>query len=171
MANTQILTSKFLSLRGQCWVHGEHGRLLFGASRPKIFSKIIELKDPLGLVVATINPQPWKTRPTWDVSTNSGDFKIKKDIQSFERLYRIETGLFDGAVIEGGDFDRQFRIRYKDKILAQGREQAFSLIAKNVIEVMDGSEHINLLSAVVSIIIAKQKQKQRTGTHRNRKHR
>lgn len=92
--------------------------------------------------------------------------KSKKKIQSFERLYRIEAGLFDGAVIEGGDFDRQFRIRYDDKILAQGSEQAFSLIAKNIIEVMDCSEQINLLSAVVSIIITKEKQ--RAGANRNR---
>lgn len=159
MANTQVLTSKFLSLRGQRWIHGVHGRLLFEASRPKIFGRTIELKGPLGLVAATIIPQPWKPRPTWEIRSTSGDYRIKRQIKSIERLYHIETGIFDGAVIEGGHFDRQFRIRHDDRILAQASEEAFSLVAKNVIEVMDGSEQVNILSAVVSIIISTEKQK------------
>lgn len=159
MANTQVLTSKFLSLRGLRWIHGVHGRLLFEASRPRIFGRKIELKNPLGLVVATINPQPWKPKPTWEVNTNGGDYRIKRQIKPFARLYQIETGSFDGAIIESGHFDQQFRIRHNDRILAQASEEAFSLIAKNVIEVMDGSEQVNLLSAVVSVIISTEKQK------------
>jgi hypothetical protein len=159
MANTQVLTSKFLSLNGQRWIHGLHGRLLFEASRPRIFGRIIELKNPLGLVVATINPQPWKPRPTWEISMNSGSYAIKRQVKSFGRLYHIEAGMFDGAVIEDGDFDRQFRIQHHDRILAQASEVAFSLIAKNVIDVMEDDEQVNLLAAVVSVIISTEKQR------------
>ena len=164
MANTQVLTSKFLSLRGQRWIHGVHGRLLFEASRPRIFGRKIELKDPLGLVVATINPQPWKPRPTWEISTNSGDYNIKRQITPFERLYHVVAGMFDGAVIEGAHFDRLFRIHHNDKVLAQASEEAFSLIAKNVIDIMDDREQVNLLIAIVSVIISTEKQK--AGTDR-----
>jgi len=158
MANAQILTSKFLSLRGQRWIHGEHGRLLFQASRPRIFGRAIEIKNPLGLVVATINPQLWKSHPTWEVITSDSNYNIKRRIKSFERLYYIEGGMFDGALIEGENFDRQFRISHHNKIIAQANEQLFSLIAKSTIEVMDGSEHASLLTAVVSIIISTEKQ-------------
>lgn len=75
-----------------------HGRLLFEAFRPRIFCRIIELKEALGLVVATINPQLWKPLPTWEISTNSGDYKIKRQIKSLERLYHVEAGMFDGAI-------------------------------------------------------------------------
>lgn len=107
------------------------------------------------------------SHPTWEVIAGNDSYKIKQKIKSFERSYYVEGGLFDGVIVEGGHFDQQFRIRHGDQILAQASEEVFSMKEKHVIDVLDGSEQINLFSAVVSIIISEEKQQARA--NRNQK--
>ena len=117
--------------------------------------------------MATINPQPWKSPPCWQISSGNDNYTIKQNIKSFQRFYQIEAGLFDGVIVEGGQYDQQFRIRHGDEILAHANEEMHSLKGKHVIDVMDGSEQINILSAVVSVIISKEKQDSRSGHDRS----
>lgn len=168
MTNIQVLTRKFLSLRDVHWIHDEQGKLLFEASRPKVFGKLIELKNSTGAVIASINPQVWKSHPTWQISTKQGDYAIKRNKKSFERLYYIEGGLFDGTFIEGINHDTHFRIRHDEQVLAQASEEAFSVKAKHVVEVTDTRDEAQILAALVSVIISKEKQQARNNQNNNR---
>ena len=167
MASTLILSSKLLSLWDQRWIHDEHGVMLYESSRPKMFGRTVELKNPAGVVVATIDPQTWKSRPTWEISTANNNYAIVQNIKSYQRFYQISAGPFDGVIIEGGDFDQQFRIRLGDEILAQASEEMFSLTSKHVVNVLVDNEDIQILSAVVGIILVKEKQKSRTKQSQN----
>jgi len=133
--------------------------LLHTASRRKFFGRRVDLKDAAGSTVATLDPQAWKSDPTWLISSSGIEYAIKRKKKSFERSYWIEGGPFSGAVIEGGYFDTKFRIRLSDHIIASATENdAFSLTALHTVDVFDTSESAQILTACVGVMVVKEKQ-------------
>ena len=161
MDEQQILTSSLFSLRGIRWIHNQHGELQYAARRPKIFGRAIEIFDASGQVKATIDPQVWKSFPTWVISTPAYECKIKRKIKSFERSYWIEDGPFNGALIEGESLDLKYRIQWENKIIAHASAaDPFSATAKHVVTVLDKSDEARLLIACVGVIIVRDKHRE-----------
>lgn len=156
-----ILSSELFSLRGQVWIKNIDGKVLFGAKRASVFSKELRIRNTSGEQLISLLPQPWKVDPSWQIGGQLGDFVIKREKKSFERSYWLESGQFDGAVIEGGSQDTAFRIRHNDKVIAQARQASLSLKSEHTIDVEDESYEALLLTSLAAIVVLKEKQASR----------
>ena len=162
-----IVTNKAFSLKAQCWVHDDQQNLLFDAHKAGVFSKTTVLVDTRSDSKTSITDQRWKPDAPWLIEGELGQFQIKRNVRSITRNYWIEGGVFDGATVQADSPDYGYRIAHADQTIAVGYEKRLSLKSEQKLELKVTTSNALLLSAVVAIVVSREKQEQRSGMNQN----
>lgn len=111
-----------------------------------------------GLEVAVFKRKLWTWLSTWNVSMGEDSFQLRRKSWTLRRHILIEGGSFDGAVMTGSLFDRQFEVTWRGRVLARAQGKFLTLRERHDIEVLDHSPQAVLFIAVLMANLLMEKQ-------------
>lgn len=147
------IANKILSLHGQMLINGSNDEQRYSAKGE------FALYCPTWTInngeknVATIKRKSWSITPIWNVSSDFGEFFIKRKLFSWKRNYYIFNGPYDGAVVEGSFWRSSLEIAHNGKRIAAADSKLFSVRDKHLITVHDDDKNSELLTTIVMVTL------------------
>lgn len=102
-----------------------------------------------GMEVAVFKRKLWTWGSTWDVSMGEESFQLRRKLLTLRRHVVVQGGPFDGAVLTGSLFDRQFEVTWRERVLARAQSKFLTIRERHDIEVLDNSPQAVLFTAVL----------------------
>lgn len=137
MSTTLHISNKILSLKGQMNITDELDSPLFTAQGEWAF-----FRTKWGLFqgerqIARIEKKLFSWSSTWLITSDIGNFTLKRKTWSWTRKYYVIDGPFDGAEIKGNLWDLKFEISHQGHQIAAIADKVFSIRDKAQITVHD----------------------------------
>jgi len=107
--------------------------------------------------VAIFRRKIFSFSPTWLVSVDGCDFRLRKKLFTFRRRLVVEDGPFDGAELTGGLFDMGFDLVHNDESLARAHAKVFTIRERLAIELVNDAPEVELLTALMMANLLVQK--------------
>ncbi len=152
----KILTirNKLLSLRGQMDINDEYDQGLYTARGELsfFFSPTWRITNSHS-EIATLKRRRFSLRPTYDVTSQFGNYTVKKKWLSWSRHYTVSGGMFDGATATGNFLDLEFSIKHGNREIASVSERLVSLRDTHVIIVNKDESPDVLFTCVLMVIM------------------
>jgi len=140
MSKILSITNKLFSLKGTINVTDIDDNLCYQAKgnfsffRNKLWTVT---KD--GDTIFTIRKKVFSWSHTYMVSSDIGDFDLKRKSLSMKRRYYINNGEYKDTLAVGSFWDQSFKISQNENIIAQSKSKAWTIRDRHAVELLDES--------------------------------
>lgn len=152
MSKRFIVRDKLLSLRGRIEVTDAEDFLAYEAVGEFALFRPTWRVYRDGTEVATITRRLFSWSPSWDITSQLGNFTITRKLFSWTRGYSVSSGNLADLRISGSLWDMSFEILRGEKLIAAARGKWMSLRNAQVIELLS-SEPANELLTIIAMML------------------
>ncbi|RXJ71734.1 hypothetical protein CS022_20005 [Veronia nyctiphanis] len=133
-------------------ISDENGELRYEAKGDSLFSFTWRVYQN-GEEVAVVSRKVWSWSPTWLVSTNSDNFRVKRKVWSWMRTFFVFGGQYDGVTAVGKFWTNEFNISSQQRRIASACGKVFSIRDMHSVEVTEENDDDELFTAVIMVIL------------------
>ena len=154
---TLHIAKKLMSLLGKFQITDDDDNILYECSAQWGWLRRPWRITRNGVEVAVVTQKLWSLVPKWNVETSEESFRLRGKFWSWRRHITVQGGRFDGAELKGGLFDMNFELSWRGQALARAEAKILTLRTRHSIELLDGSPHAELLTAILMTTLMMQK--------------
>lgn len=152
LTRSLTIANKLLSLRGEMSITDESGEVYEARGEFTFFSPTWHLSSSRGQLAA-VRKKIFSWSPTWLVEGELGPFRIRRNIWSWVRHYRVIGGPFDGAEIKGNLWGLKFKITHHAQEIARANGRILTLRDTHRIEIVESDPRAELFTAISMVTL------------------